>query len=140
MPSTLETIDKAFYDWVDDNLNVFSTTNEGWKKVPLIWVSAERSFQVKTDKDLRDDYGVLKLPLITIERKSIVKDPNRKGIYQANIPPKMIPKVERLCYPPGLIKPRRAILQTQILTKQKLAFLPREMVLANRILNFKIKK
>jgi hypothetical protein len=92
MPSTLETIDKAFYDWVDDNLNVFSTTNEGWKKVPLIWVSAERSFQVKTDKDLRDDYGVLKLPLITIERKSIVKDPNRKGIYQANIPPKNDPK------------------------------------------------
>ena len=92
MPSTLETIDKAFYDWVDNNLNVFSTTNEGWKKVPLIWVSAERSFQVKTDKDLRDDYGVLRLPLITIERKSIVKDPNRKGIYQANIPPKNDPK------------------------------------------------
>lgn len=52
----------------------------------------QRSFQVKTDKDLRDDYGVLKLPLITIERKSIVKDPNRKGIYQANIPPKNDPK------------------------------------------------
>ena len=87
MPSTLETIDRAFYDWVDNNLNVFSTTNSGWKKVPLIWVSAERSFQVKEDKDLRDDYGVLKLPLISIERTSIVKDPNRKGIYQANIPP-----------------------------------------------------
>tara|TARA_R100000234_G_scaffold118327_2_gene98536 strand:+ start:3006 stop:3860 length:855 start_codon:yes stop_codon:yes gene_type:complete len=87
MPSTLETIDKAFYDWLNEQLNIFSTTNTGWKKVPLIWVSAERAFQIKADKDLRDDYGVLKLPLMTIERTSIVKDPARKGIYQANIPP-----------------------------------------------------
>ena len=83
MPSTLETIDRAFYEWVDEKLNIFSSTNTGWKKVPLTWVSAERSFQVKNNKDLRDDYGVLKLPIITIERTSIVKDPSRKGIYQA---------------------------------------------------------
>jgi len=88
MPSTLETIDRAFYEWVDESLNIFSSTNTGWKKVPLTWVSAERSFQVKNNKDLRDDYGVLKLPIITIERTSIVKDPSRKGIYQAHIPPK----------------------------------------------------
>jgi len=88
MPSTLETIDRAFYEWVNEKLNIFSSTNTGWKKVPLTWVSAERSFQVKNNKDLRDDYGVLKLPIITIERTSIVKDPSRKGIYQAHIPPK----------------------------------------------------
>ena len=87
MPSTLETIDQAFYTWLDETLNVFSTTNKGWNKVPLIWVSAERAFQIKSNKDLRDDYGVLKLPLMTIERTEIVKDPTRKGIYQAHIPP-----------------------------------------------------
>ena len=87
MPSTLETIDRAFYTWLDETLNVFSTTNKGWNKVPLIWVSAERAFQIKNNKDLRDDYGVLKLPLMTIERTEIVKDPTRKGIYQAHIPP-----------------------------------------------------
>ena len=87
MPSTLETIDVAFYNWLDEILNVFATTNKGWKKVPLIWVSAERSFQVKEDRDLRDSYGVLKLPLISVERTAIVKDPTRKGIYQAHIPP-----------------------------------------------------
>ncbi len=92
MPSTLETIDQAFYNWIDGTLDVSSTTNKGWKKVPLIWVSAERSFQIKHDKDLRDDFGVLKLPLITIERTSIVKDPARKGIYQANLPPIDDPK------------------------------------------------
>ena len=87
MPSTLETVDTAFYNWVDETLNISATSNRGWGKVPLIWVSAERSFQVKNDKDLRDEFGVLKLPLITIERTSIVKDPARKGSFQANVYP-----------------------------------------------------
>ena len=51
MPSNLETIDQAFYRWVDERLNVFATTNRGWEKVPLLWVSAERAFQVKHDKE-----------------------------------------------------------------------------------------
>ncbi len=86
MPSSLETIDRAFYRWLNETLNISATTNEGWKKVPLIWVSAERSFQVKHDKDLRDSFGVLKLPFISIERTSIVKDPNSKGVYYSHIP------------------------------------------------------
>ena len=61
MPSTLETIDTAFYNWVNETLDISATSNRGWNKVPLIWVSAERSFQVKNDKDLRDEFGVLKL-------------------------------------------------------------------------------
>lgn len=87
MPSTLETIDQALYKWVDESIDVSTTTNSGWKKVPLIWISAERAFQVKHDKDLRDSFGVLRLPFISIERTSIQKDPTRKGIYQAHIPP-----------------------------------------------------
>jgi|TARA_R110000824_G_scaffold93972_2_gene227145 hypothetical protein len=87
MPATLETIDQAFYKWLDETLDVFATSNTGWKKVPLIWISAERSFQVKHNKDLRDSHGVLKLPLISVERTEIIKDPTRKGIYQAHIPP-----------------------------------------------------
>jgi hypothetical protein len=85
MPSTLETIDRAFYDWVNKTLDISATTNRGWNKVPLIWVSAERSFQIKEDKNLRDEFGVLKLPLITISRNSIVKDPAKKGAVQANV-------------------------------------------------------
>jgi len=87
MPSTLETIDQAMYNWVNETLDISATTNKGWKKVPLVWVSAERSYQIKHDKDLRDSYGVLKLPIISIERTSIVKDPSRKGSFQANVPP-----------------------------------------------------
>ena len=86
MPSTLETIDRAFYTWVDEALDIFSTTQKGWKKVPVIWVSAERAFQIKDKKDLRDKQGKLKLPLITIDRTSIVKDSTQPGKVTAHIP------------------------------------------------------
>ena len=86
MPSTVETIDKAFFKFIDEDLNISSTTNKGFKKVPVIWVSAERSFQIKRDKGLRDSKGSLKLPLITIERKIMKKDPAMKGVAWSHIP------------------------------------------------------
>ena len=86
MPSTLETIDRALFNFIDSKLDLHVNTNKGWAKVPSIWVSAERAFQIKNDKDLRDSNGVLKLPLTTIERTSVVKDPNFKGTFQAHIP------------------------------------------------------
>jgi len=87
MPSTLETVDFAIYHWLRDELNLHTTTREGFEKVPVIWSSAERAFQVKRDKDIRDQDGTLVLPLITIERTNVVKDPTRKGSAWANIPP-----------------------------------------------------
>jgi len=80
-PSTLENIDIAIHKYIDDELNLFSSTNKGWKKVPVIWVAAERSHQIKNNKELRDSNGVLILPLITIERSSVAKDPAKKGIF-----------------------------------------------------------
>jgi len=88
VPSTLETIDQAFFRFMDERMNIFSTTNEGWKKTPIIWTSAERSYQIKNKKELHDDSGTLILPLITIERTSVVKDPTRKGAFWGNVPPK----------------------------------------------------
>lgn len=83
-PSTLETIDYALFDFINDKMNNGSTTNEGWKKVPVIWVSSERAFLSKNNKDLRDTDGTLKLPLTTIERVSVAKDLNFKGAYYGN--------------------------------------------------------
>lgn len=83
-PSTLETIDFALFDFINDKMNNASTTNEGWKKVPVIWVSSERAFLSKNNKDLRDEDGTLKLPLITIERTSVAKDLTFKGSYYGN--------------------------------------------------------
>lgn len=86
MPSTIETVDAALFEYFNNKLNIFTTTNKGWNKVPVIWVSAERSFQVKNSKNLRDKRGTFKLPVITIERKSINKDVTKKGAVYANVP------------------------------------------------------
>ena len=52
MPSTIETIDTSFYEWVNQSLNISVTTNKGWEKVPVLWLTAERAFQVKNNKEL----------------------------------------------------------------------------------------
>ena len=80
-PSNLENIDMAFYDFVNDKMNNFSTTNKGWKKTPVLWVSAERSFLSKNNPDLLDSDGALILPLISIERSAMQKSLTRKGAY-----------------------------------------------------------
>ena len=87
VPSTLETIDQAFFRFIDEKMNIFCTTGDGWKKTPVIWASAERAYQIKNKKELHDDSGTLILPLITIERISVVKDPSRKGAFWGNVPP-----------------------------------------------------
>ena len=84
LSSTIETIDYSITEWLTDDLKLATTTNEGWKKVPVLWQSPERSFQIKNDKDLRDIDGAFKLPLISIERTTITKDPTRKGSFQAH--------------------------------------------------------
>lgn len=86
MPSTAETIDLALYDWVNEEMDLYCTTNEGWKKVPIIWSMPERSFQVKNDKDLRNSNNIFTLPVISIERTSLVKDPTMKGVAWAHLP------------------------------------------------------
>jgi len=83
-PSTIETIDTGLYNWVDKDLELHSTTNEGYKKVPVIWLGAERAFQIKKDQLLRDSDNRLKLPIIAVNRVSITKDPSFKGIFQAH--------------------------------------------------------
>ena len=39
------------------------------------------------NKNLRDKHGSLNLPIATIERTSVEKDPTKKGIFFANVPP-----------------------------------------------------
>lgn len=90
LPSTLETVDFSVYDLVNDSFNLFSQTNEGFKKVPVIWVTAERAYQIKKNKELRDLEGSLIYPIIYIERTASTKDPSKKGVFQANIPPALL--------------------------------------------------
>tara|TARA_R100001198_G_C5230965_1_gene210154 strand:+ start:1305 stop:2174 length:870 start_codon:yes stop_codon:yes gene_type:complete len=85
MPSTIETVDTALFNWLNEELDIFCTTNEGWKKVPLIWSMPERAFQIKDNKDLRSQ-DIFTLPAISIDRTSVVKDPNMKGVAWSHIP------------------------------------------------------
>jgi hypothetical protein len=75
--------------WLKEDLELSTLTNEGNKRVPVIWQTPERAFQIKNDKDLRHPIdnggGVITLPVVTIQRTGITKDPNRKGGFQAHL-------------------------------------------------------
>ena len=86
-PCSIETIDRAVMKWVDEDMNLYCTTNKGWKKVPTLWSTAERAQQSKGTREARDSAGQIILPAMTVERTGVIKDPARKGPYWANIPP-----------------------------------------------------
>jgi len=102
-PSSIENIDTGLYSWVSD-LTLSTTTNDGFKPVPVLWLGTERAFQIKNNKEIRDSAGKLKLPLITVNRDSIAKDPAFKGSFQANI-------VENSDFKGGTITIKRRIKQ-----------------------------
>jgi hypothetical protein len=89
LASRIEDIDYAMVSWIKEDLDLATTTNEGYKRVPVLWQTPERAFQIKNNKDLRaaDDHssGAITLPVITIERTGITKDPNNKGGFQAHL-------------------------------------------------------
>ena len=85
LSSTIEDIDYAIMSWMKKDLNLSARTNEGFTEVPILWQTPERAYQVKNAKDLRDEAGALKLPLISIERTNITKDPAKKGSFQAHL-------------------------------------------------------
>ncbi len=82
--STIEDIDYVITNWLKNDLDLYATTNDGHEKVPVLWQAPERTYQIKNEKELRDQNNTLKLPLISIERTGIVKDPEKKGSYYAH--------------------------------------------------------
>lgn len=84
-PSTLETIDRAMFEYVEE-LNLFTTTNKGWTKVPVIWSTSERAFHSKKGSSIRDQQGALILPLISINRSAVQKPLASRGAFVGNVP------------------------------------------------------
>jgi hypothetical protein len=84
-PSSLETIDQAVYKFVNETINPHTMTNEGFSKVPILWLGTERPYQIKHNKNLRDSVGRLILPLITVTRTGVTRD-DFKGSYQSYYP------------------------------------------------------
>ena len=83
--STVETIDRSVYNYIK-SLSLSTTTNQGFKPVPIIWGTAERSYQTKNSKEVRDRQGMLILPLISIRRTGFKKELRSPGIFQGNVP------------------------------------------------------
>ena len=69
--STLEDVDFAVYNFVNDVMDINVKTNKGFKKVPIIWSGSERAFNIKDDDILRDKNGMIILPVVSIERVSV---------------------------------------------------------------------
>lgn len=86
-PSTIENIDMAIYNWLNDKMNLFAETNKGWNKVPVIWLTGERSWQVKNKRELRNSNNNFILPVITLERTEMTKDKDKKGKYWGDVRP-----------------------------------------------------
>ena len=85
--SDLEDIDFAVYNFLNDSMAVNVKTNKGFKKVPIIWSGSERSQNIKTSNIERDSAGQIILPVISVERKSIKKDPSKNVIPYAVVDP-----------------------------------------------------
>jgi len=85
-PSTIENIDVAMIEYMNE-LQLFATTQKGFEKVPVVWVSPERSLLSKRNQTIRDNSGNLILPIISVERTNLVKDPTRKGTVWGNVLP-----------------------------------------------------
>ncbi len=84
--SRIENIDTAMYKFIDEQMNLHAHDGSGFKKVPVVMASAERALLSKKDEKIRDKDGSLILPIITIERTSLVKSPSEKGTVWANVP------------------------------------------------------
>ena len=45
--SNIEDIDYAITSWLKEDLDLTTMTNEGYKRVPVLWQTPERAFQIK---------------------------------------------------------------------------------------------
>jgi len=85
--STHETIDQALMNFIDLKLDIFCTTNDGFKKVPVIFSIPERAYQIKNDQLLRPNGRTLNYPLIAIAKTSMNRNPQNRGKYGVDVYP-----------------------------------------------------
>ena len=85
--SDLEDIDMALFNFLDRKLDIQTSTNKGFRKIPVIWAGAERSQNIKREDILRDKKGNVKYPIIVVERGNINKDLQKKAFPFAAVDP-----------------------------------------------------
>ena len=85
--SDLEDIDMAVFNFLDRKLDIQTSTNKGFRKIPVIWAGAERSQNVKREDILRDKKGNVIYPVIVVERGNITKNLANKAFPYAALDP-----------------------------------------------------
>tara|TARA_R100000008_G_C3564261_1_gene158163 strand:+ start:399 stop:1250 length:852 start_codon:yes stop_codon:yes gene_type:complete len=85
--STLEDIDTAVYRFVNETMDLRTSTNKGFRKPPVIWSGSERAQNIKNDEIQRDSTGMLILPVLSIERTSVKKDEKSRVIPYSKVDP-----------------------------------------------------
>lgn len=80
----LQDLDQAFFDHFDKAINAHIVEKSISKKVPVIFATGERWALVRQRKALRDSNGTLILPLITIRRLNINREPGGTELPPAN--------------------------------------------------------
>lgn len=85
--SELEDIDFALYNFINDTMNLQTSTNKGYRKAPVIWAGAERAHNIKNDDIRRDAQGMIILPAIVVERESVKKTDDSRVIPYAKVDP-----------------------------------------------------
>jgi hypothetical protein len=86
--SELEDIDFALYNFINDVMDLRVQTNKGFKKVPVIWTGAERAYNIKDTNIERDKTGMVKMPIISVERTGATKELKNKGFPYAAVDPR----------------------------------------------------
>ena len=85
--SDLEDVDFALFNFVDEQLNISTNTNKGFKKVPVVWAGSERAHSIKNSDISRDKIGMVTYPIIAIERSSVNKNVKKRTIPYAMVDP-----------------------------------------------------
>jgi len=85
--STLEDVDFAVYNFVNDIMDINVKTNKGFRKVPVIWSGSERAYNIKDDDINRDKEGMIILPVVSIERASVSKNEKSRVIPFSMVDP-----------------------------------------------------
>jgi len=80
-PVTIETVDQAVFDYFDKVLDLRVDVQRGREKVAIMYATGERWALIRKNK-FRDKNGTLILPIVSIKRSDIDREPGFGGLAQ----------------------------------------------------------
>ena len=88
-PCTIEDVDRALFNLFNQDLPFFYKQHNETRRIPVIFATGERFAILRRKRPLRDKNGALILPLISMQRSSIVQEA-LKGVMPGQNQPLVI--------------------------------------------------